>query len=277
MAFMTSPGAFARTRLAALLLLLAAGWPVALWYAARVYDGSDEPLGLIALLVALLFAPWKAWCEPLPPARLKLGCSLLALYVAAFPFLPPLIRAVLFVTLFGVIAAPRGFATAWWGLLMLSLPVIATLQFYLGYPLRFLTTHLCAWLLKLGGLSVRAEGTTLHWAGERVIVDAPCSGIHMLWTGLFITAAVACWHRFDFRQTFALARLASFTVFVANVLRAAALFCIESGLWPKPSWAHEGIGLILFAAAALVILTRANRIADARPAHLTVGHAPLPA
>jgi len=86
-----------------------------------------------------------------------------------------------------------------------------------------------------------------------VIVDAPCSGIHMLWTGLFLAAALACWQRLDLRQSFRLLQRASLAVFVANILRATALFCIESKLWPSPSWAHEGVGLALFGAAAVAI------------------------
>lgn len=248
------------SRAAALAALLLAGWPVLRWYALRLGDGSDEPWGLAALALALLFTPWRTLREPLPASRRAWLCGLLGAWCLAFGWLPPLGRALLLVTLLGTAAARRGFPAAWWGLLVLSLPVVSTLQFYLGYPLRWLTTQLSVPLIALGGHTARAEGTTLHWAGERVIVDAPCSGIQMLWTGLLIAAALACWHRLDLRGTFALARIAALAVFVANTLRATALFFTETGLWPAPGWSHEGIGVLLFALAALAVTLAAERL-----------------
>jgi exosortase/archaeosortase family protein len=250
------------TRAAAVLALLCAGWPVLRWYALRLGDGSDEPHGLAALAAALIFAPWRAWREPLPPRRHATLAALLLVYCAAFPFAPPLARALLFVVPFGVAAAPGGFAFAWSALLALSLPLIATLQFYLGYPLRALTAALAAPLLALGGLRVESSGTTLAWAGERVIVDTPCSGLRMLWTGLVLAAVLACRLRLDARATLILFRQTALAVFVANTLRAAFVFCLETGLWPDPPWAHEAVGLALFAAVALGVISLAERRAS---------------
>jgi len=241
------------TRAAIVATLGLAGWPVARWYLARMSDGSDEPWGLAALAAALLFAPRDGWLEPIARTRVGLLCSIIAVYTVSYTWLPPLGHALLWTTTIGVAVGRRGFPLAWWSLLILSLPLIATLQFYLGYPLRIATTALCVPLLRIFGLHVAAEATALHWAGETVIVDAPCSGIHMLWTGLFLAAALACWQRLDLRQSFRLLQRASLAVFVANILRATALFCIESKLWPSPSWAHEGVGLALFGAAAVAI------------------------
>lgn len=253
------------TRGVAALAVLLAGWPVLRWYVLRLNDGSDEPYGLAALAAALFFAPWRGWREPLPPRRHAQLALLLLVYCAAYPFAPPLVRALLFVALLGLAAAPRGHALAWSTLLALSLPLVATLQFYAGYPLRVLTAHLCTPLLALGGLTVRASGTTLAWAGERVIVDTPCSGLRMLWTGLLLAAVLACHQRLPARAAFQLFRRAAALVFVANVLRATVLFCLETNLWPNPAWAHETTGLLLFALAAAALLALSERAA-ARPA-----------
>lgn len=247
------------TRGAAVAALLLAGWPVLRWYALRLDDGSDEPHGLAALAAALCFAPWAAWRETLSPRRHRLLALALLVYCVTFPFTPPPARSLLFVAMLGLAAAPRGYAFAWTTLLALSLPIVATLQFYLGYPLRVLTATLCASLLALGGLRVEASGTTLAWAGERVIVDTPCSGLRMLWTGLVFAAVLACHHRLDTRGAFALFRYAALTVFAANTLRAAAVFCLETRLWPDPPWAHESAGLALFALAALLLVALAER------------------
>jgi exosortase/archaeosortase family protein len=279
-------------RLAALLALLAAGWPVLRWYALRLGDGSDEPWGLAALAAALLFAPWRSLRQPLAPRRaLGLAASLFV-YALAWPWMPPLARALLFVSLVALVLAPAPSlvpslaltlspssasparspllppprsAIPLWSLLVLSLPVVATLQFYLGYPLRVVTTWLCVPLIRLLGATATASGTTLSWAGERVIVDAPCSGIHMLWTGLFCAAGLACWHELDARRTFALAQVAATSVFVANILRATVLFFTESGQWPAPAWIHDGAGLGLFAVAATIILAAVGRLALKMP------------
>jgi exosortase/archaeosortase family protein len=241
------------SRAAIALALCLASWPVMRWYIVRVSDGSDEPWGLAPLAAALLFAPRTGWRETLSPERLRMLCVLVGLYAISYKIVPPLGHALIFVTTLAVAVHRRGFPLAWWALLVVSLPLIATLQFYLGYPLRLATTILCVPLLRLGGLHVAAEGTALRWAGETVIVDAPCSGIHMLWTGLFLAAALACWQRLDTRGAFRLLHRASLVVFVANILRATALFCIESKIWPSPAWAHEGIGLALFGVAAIGI------------------------
>jgi exosortase/archaeosortase family protein len=190
-------------------------------------------------------------------------CGLISAYAASYGLLPPLAHALLFVTAIGIAVGRQGFPLAWWALLVLSLPLVATLQFYLGYPLRLATTALGVPLLRLGGVHVVAEGTALHWAGETVIVDAPCSGIHMLWTGMFLAAALACRQELGLRSTLRLLRRASLAVFVANVLRATALFCIEAKIWPSPPWAHESVGLALFGAAAVVIFIASENKAGA--------------
>ena len=261
---MNHPRTFLGTRAAAVFALLLAGWPVLRWYALRLGDGSDEPHGLAAFAAALLFAPWSAWREQLSPRQHAALAALLLVYCAAFPFTPPLARALLFTVLLGVAAAPRGFALAWSALLALSLPLVATLQFYLGYPLRALTATLAAPLLAVGGLHVEASGTSLAWAGERVVVDTPCSGLRMLWTGLVLAAVLACRLRLDTRASFKLFRQAALAVFVANTLRAAFIFCLETGLWPNPPWAHETVGLALVLVVALGIVTLAEgRVAAA--------------
>ena len=250
--------AWLTSRAAIVTALMMAGWPVIRWYIARMSDGSDEPWGLAALVVALLFAPRRSWLEQLKPTRILFLCVLVAGYTASYAFLPPLAHALIFVTVLSVVVSQREFSLAWWSLLVLSLPIVASLQFYLGYPLRLVTTALCVPLLWVGGLHVTAIGTALRCAGETVIVDAPCSGIHMLWTGLFLAALLACWQQLGLRQSFRLLRRASFIVFVANVLRATALFCIESKLWPSRPWAHEAVGLTLFSVAAGTIVWVSN-------------------
>ncbi len=248
----------ARATLTAAWML--AGWPIVRWYVARLHDGSDEPLGLLAWVAALAFAPRRGWREPLGSVRVgALVCVMLG-YIAGYASLPPLGRAVLWVAGLGLLAAPRTYALAWTALLVLSLPLVATLQFYLGYPLRCLTTQAAAGLLYLGGLRVGASGTVLHWAGERVLIDAPCSGIQMLWTLTLVSATVAAARGLNTAATLRLFRFAGFVVFWANTLRAVLLFCIELRLVWTPPYAHESVGLALFAASGLALWWRSERV-----------------
>lgn len=246
-------------RITTLLGLLLAGWPVLRWYGLRLHDGSDEPLGLAAIAVALFFAPRSGWKENLAHSRLIALIVILTAYALAYTWLPALARALLFVVMIGLTVAPKKYALGWTTLLILSLPLLSTLQFYLGYPLRLPTTQLSAALLRLCSVDAHADGTTLLWAGERVIVDAPCSGIQMAWAGVFVAATLACWHRLPWRDTLRLFRWAGALIFLANVIRSTALFCMGAGLWHLPAYAHEGIGLVLFALTAIFIAHLATR------------------
>lgn len=249
-------------------VLLAAFWPVWRWYVARMSDGSDDPLGVFALLTAAAFLPRTGWRTPVAPGA-ALGATLcLAAYVAGFDHLPALGRAILAVLAIALVLPrdpvrpflPRA------ALLLLSLPVIATLQFYLGYPLRAATTWCAAGVLTLGGLPVSAHGTVLAWAGEEILVDAPCSGIRMLWTTSYLSATLALLHRLPTRAFLRLAQVTAGAVFVANLTRTLVLFQFETGRWPNPPWAHEGAGLALFIVAATLCAWTARRLRRATSA-----------
>ena len=49
-------------------------------------------------------------------------------------------------------------------------------------------------------------------------------------------------------------------VLLANILRATALFYVEAGFLPQAAPAHEAIGVVVFAAAAILIALGANRL-----------------
>lgn len=246
-------------RLIAFFGLLVAGWPVLHWYALRLHDGSDEPLGLVALAVAVFFAPRAGWRDQFSRTQIVLLVFMLAVSALGYPWIPALVRGLIFVGMTGSVVAPKDCALAWTALLALSLPLVSTLQFYLGYPLRLPTTQLSALLLRICRFDVHANGTTLLWAGERVIVDAPCSGIHMAWAGLFVAATLACMRRLSSWETLRLFRWTGVLVFVANVIRSTALFFLGAGIWSLPAFAHEGIGLAMFAVTVVLIYLCAMR------------------
>ena len=245
--------------LALLTLQAASIWPVWIWYARRVSDGSDEPWGLAALAAVLLLA-WNQRdsmrSQPHGPLLLA-GGAVTLLCALATPWLPAMVRAALGVTglalaLASVLDRSRPLLPLW-ALLLLSLPVIASLQFYAGYPLRLFTAWASEGLLGLFGLAVDREGVALTWAGRAVLVDAPCSGVQMLWVGMFLTALLS-WLQRSSALRFALDSVAAFAVVMAaNVLRNAVLFVKEAGILGLAQWMHTGVGLAAFLATALAI------------------------
>jgi exosortase/archaeosortase family protein len=245
-----------RQRAAVALATAAAFWPTWAWYATRLGDGSDEKWGLLAIAAALVLALRARPTRRLDPAPLPL--SLLVFGYAAAHALPPIVRAVpallALALLVSGLAHGRRLHPGTAALLLLGLPAEATLQFYLGYPLRVAATALAALPLRLLGLDVAASGTLLLWRGEGIGVDAPCSGIHMLWVGLFLAALLAAARDLGLARTAAAGLLATLVVVLANGLRVAALFVKETHLVALPEWTHEAIGLLVFGLAVAVLL-----------------------
>jgi exosortase/archaeosortase family protein len=238
-----------------LAVLLAALWPHGLWMLRRLTDGSDEPWGVLALLtVAALLA--QARREAAMPARAALVASgALAVLAALLSFVVPPIfaagAAMLALATFITSALPRRPAAPIFTLLLLALPVIASLQFYLGYPLRLATAHVAAPLLALAGIDAAAAGAALLWHGQTILVDPPCAGIGMLWVGAWTAALLSYLNGASAWRTFVNGCFAAVAVFAANVLRNALLFVPESGLAPSSPGLHTTIGLAAFALAVL--------------------------
>ena len=242
--------------------LAIAFWPGWYWYVARTLDGSDEPWGLLALATA----GWLIWNDGAKPGRggvsLPVLVALLLVYIVASLTSPRLVQAQIALVTMGTFAirwkTGRFFNVGLWGLLLLAAPVLGSLQFYLGYPLRVVSGQAAAVLLQLGGLDVVAEGTVLRWGELLVEVDAPCSGIRMLWTGYYLTFMLIALLRMKVLGA-GVAMAATLVVLVAgNGLRAAALFYLEAPVVALPGWMHDvtGISCFLVAASLIVFGTR---------------------
>ena len=241
-----------------LLVQLAAFWPVWRWYGERVMDASDEPWGVLALATAVFFIALRGKGGKPGPAGLAGSCAALALYIVLYPNLPPLARGVLaMVSIAGVVspaALGRSMHVGVLGLLLLSLPIIASLQFYLGYPVRALTSMIASQIITAVGYPTEASGTMLKWAGEYIAVDAPCSGVKMLWTGLYLNFTLACFTGLGQIRTWLSYVGSGVAIFTGNMLRVTALFFLESGVVRGPTWAHEALGLLFFTIVALFII-----------------------
>ena len=243
--------------LAALALLLLALWPHLAWMARRLTDGSDEPWGVLAIATVLALVARDARRLVLPgPAVLAASLALVAASHLAAPWLLPLPAAAMALgglALFLARALPQRCGAALATLVLLALPVIASLQFYLGYPLRVATAQAAAPLLRLMGLEVVPAGAALAWREVTVLIDAPCAGIGMLWVGSYTAALLSYLNAASTGRAARNALAAAAIVFGANVLRNVALFFPEAGLVPRWPVLHDGVGLAVFALALLAI------------------------
>jgi len=97
-----------------------------------------------------------------------------------------------------------------------------------------------------------------------ISIDAACSGVRMLWTGLFCAFAAASYLNLSPWRTVLAAGFAVFTIVAGNVLRASALFYLESGILHMPPWCHDAAGMAVFGGVALLILWFGNRVKGGR-------------
>lgn len=230
----------------------------------RVGDSTDQRWGLLAMATALYFVLSKKVSSQVIERSLTLPTLLMILYFATYPVFTPLARAGLAVTAIGVTLSlfrfGKSFHPGVLGLLYLSLPLIPSLQFYGGYPLRVLVASLTAPILRLGGFAVVQEGTCLNWAGQLIWIDAPCSGIRMLWVGVYLSFTLVCIYELRFLKSLVLLIVALFVIIAGNIFRAVALFYFESGLFQAPAWAHDYAGLVAFALVATGIVAAVHFI-----------------
>jgi exosortase len=253
--------------LTVIALQAAALWPIWQWYGRRLVEGSDETWGLVSLGAALILL-WRQRSDLRPeprPVWLLVAGVLTLLSAVTSPWLHLLQRAMLGLSALGLTLAaildrPRA-VLPFWGLLLLSLPIVSSmqLQLYLGYPLRALTAWASRLLLAGMGLEVVQTGTALTWMGRTVLVDAPCSGIRMLWVGMGLTVLLSYLTRATLPRFALNAAIAIPIILAGNVLRNSLLFLKEAGILRLPGWTHAAIGLLVFLFTALLILSVVGR------------------
>jgi exosortase/archaeosortase family protein len=242
-----------------LALQAAALAPVAWWMARRLADGSDDPLGLLALATLALLAwtqrhqlrsaPQPGWLAL--AAVGTLAATVLRTGIGPLDAWPPLAVGLVAVLALaaGLLAwlPPRVAAAPVLGLAVLALPLLSSLQFYAGFPLRVITAEASRWLLA-PAFEVRREAASLLVDGRLVIVDAPCSGVQMAWFGYFTACVVALWAGRGNRDFLTRLPLVGLVVLGGNVLRNSLLVGFEgAGLGLAP-WLHEAVGLAVLAA-----------------------------
>jgi exosortase len=257
--------------LAAVLLQHAGGlrWLLHTWR-----DATYESFGFLALALLvpfLLSAPPRREV----PARRHLG-GLLALALVDLALAPlglnllsaalGVLRLHLWALAFRAYEGPFWrHAQLWLGLL--TLPVVHFANVLLGFRLQELVTQLAASGLRLYGLAAQVHGTTIEVGEATIAVDASCSGLKLLYSGLLFGLLVLPRLRRR-RLLFGAALLAG--LLGANVVRVISLAVAQLHLGrPLGGASHEWVGLCAFALACglslLVVLRPRVQVAEANP------------
>jgi len=232
------------------------------WYYGRMNDGSDNNWGWFALLMVLVISYFK-WAQKEKERRVKFNYLvinfLVFCYFMAMLFSVPMLLQSVILALIVAIAlcyfnGLKRLNLGIVGLMILSLPLFASLDFYCGYPLRLLIGRIGLWFISLQGLNVSLEGVNFVFANKVILIDGPCSGIKMMWMASFLVFSFVAHFEFSARQSLKLSVMACITVLIANVLRVSALFYLESGLLAELKWMHELVGLVCYGVAIATIL-----------------------
>lgn len=248
-----------------LLFLFACGlWPIWMWVFGRLKNNTGEIYGLLALgmLALLMFrhAPKKERSLKSMPTKTFMHLCLLAILYAGSTFLaPPLIRAILGMTMFCSLISwtmhGRLCSPSIWMLGYLALPILPSLEFYLSYPLRLVTIEIVTVILKhLYFPGLVREGLGLVIGSHRIQVDDPCACIHMLWMSALCIAGLSAWMRLGPWATLKFSAFGSLMLFISNIYRCMALFFFEGSILFLNDWMHSAIGLLCFAAVILSLL-----------------------
>jgi len=103
------------------------------------------------------------------------------------------------------------------------------------------------------GIDVAREGTQLVWQDQLIGVDAPCSGVKMLWTASFLAMTLNAIAGSGWIRTAVTCIASGGLALVANAVRTALLFAKEAAIVSLPDWMHEGIGLCVFGGLVLLL------------------------
>jgi exosortase len=243
-------------------------WPVTIWYVERLLDKSDEPLGLISLIAFIAVVLSRKCNESRKEVRrIPLSSIVCVLaYIITWPIAPKLLSAILAVLAIGCMINGAGklrMNLGSWLLLLFSLPIVSSLNFYSGYPLRLVVGKIAAPLISMVGFPTIADGTTLMWGEHLVQIDAPCSGIKMLWFSLFIGAVLTSIFELHFFRAVVVLSASVLAALLGNILRITSLFFVEANIVhvdpALDQFVHQSVGAVAFAISAGITVLVATR------------------
>lgn len=240
-----------------LVCMLIAFWPIEYWYLRRLFDGGDEPLGLVILLLTIWIFQKTSTKIDYQYKWLLGSCVLLIFYIFSYSYLYNLFRAGLALSIayccFRSHYRSRLNILPSLGLLYLSLPVIASLQFYGGYIFRRLTSLLCELQFLLLGQKIVSDGVNLSFQNQIFVVDAPCSGLKGLWFLCIFITSISCFNQSSNRAYCKVLVLTLIVAIWANSVRSVSLIYLEFSSYAN-DFTHSAIGIVTFIFSCLVLL-----------------------
>ncbi len=250
------------------LCQLVAFWDAWAWLYRRAIHSAGDVVGMIAVIGMIAYLAVRTVADKRCISRFSLLpiVVLMLIYGASYLLPTPSILRVaiasvcLFLTLQYAVFG-RHPPVAYWGMILFALPILPSLQFYLGYPARLISASLTVPLLRMNGLSVHREGTYLVWQDKMIQFDAPCSGVTMLWAGILLTLFFAYLQKLTVLRTSVALIVCGLFILVGNVVRAGSLFYLETELFPAPAaWWHDAVGVIAFVVTAVGLLVTLKRL-----------------
>lgn len=208
-------------------------------------------------VVDLLRAPPRAARAPIA----LLLVSELAFLVAARWLDANIVAAVLLGTSLYAVAGLYISPTSWRrglpGLLVFLavLPFGEALEAYAGMPARHLTARIVEHTLAMGRIASIPAETVLVLESGLVYVDAPCSGVRSLWTGLVFFSGATWLQRAPIDARWILRGVVFVALLVtANVFRVFAIVLLApvAGAHQLAAIVHEPLGILGFVAACAV-------------------------
>jgi exosortase/archaeosortase family protein len=262
-----------------LTLHMAALGSQARWMWTRMRDGSDDPLGAVAICTLLLIvARYAAALRRTPRPGWMLFATMLLLSASlAMLHLPPLLASLLgMLSLTAALAAwlPSGIARLpLAGLAVLALPLISSLQFYAGYPLRIVTAELSAWILRIAGVAAERSGASMTIQGQLVIIDAPCSGVQLAWMAYFCACTLAALRGLPDRAFLLRLPVVGLLVIAGNLVRNLVLVLLETRPGGLDDASHAAVGLAVLGGVCLLVLRwmKGTSLSAPRPEYVHAG------
>jgi exosortase/archaeosortase family protein len=126
-------------------------------------------------------------------------------------------------------------------------------------------------------MSIMREGVMLNLPGGAVWVDAPCSGVRMLWGGVWLTLTLSGMARLGWWRTALTSLLGVVMIALANLLRVIGLTLSAAGLLPEGPVFHVGIGMAAFFCGIVAIGACVSALQPAPPPRRAPNPAPGPA
>jgi exosortase/archaeosortase family protein len=265
-----------------------------MWFVQRTFDHSDEPWGLLSLatVVFLLVLGSKFnlvrdtnMLSPPVTSFIKnlgnfagLSCLLIHLFCGSrAPFMVHAVLMILTIWFLVISKLTTPSKAGMLGLLLLILPIMPSVDFYAGYPVRFAVAAGTRLLLNCLGLPVRQDGTILAINQRLFAIDVPCSGIHMLWAEVYAIMLLAYLFGLKLKQTIMLTIAGCALISIGNVFRASTLIVFDllsahlsaSNVTQLEPIVHPLIGLVSFCLVTGMIAFLARKLAPpASPASL---------